>query len=118
MFNAGSRLQNLSSCFLLGTDDSIGGIFKTISDCAQISKVGGGIGLHINNIRSKGTVIRGTNGHSDGIIPMLKVYNETAKYVNQSGKRKGSFAIYLSPEHPDIFEFLDLRKNQGSEALD
>ena len=83
MFNAGSRLQNLSSCFLLGTDDSIGGIFKTISDCAQISKVGGGIGLHINNIRSKGTVIRGTNGHSDGIIPMLKVYNETAKYVNQ-----------------------------------
>jgi ribonucleoside-diphosphate reductase alpha chain len=117
MFNAGSRLQNLSSCFLLGTDDSIGGIFKTISDCAQISKVGGGIGLHINNIRSKGTVIRGTNGHSDGIIPMLKVYNETAKYVNQSGKRKGSFAIYLSPEHPDIFEFLDLRKNQGSEDL-
>jgi ribonucleoside-diphosphate reductase alpha chain len=117
MFNAGSRLQNLSSCFLLGTDDSIGGIFKTISDCAQISKVGGGIGLHISNIRSKGTVIRGTNGHSDGIIPMLKVYNETAKYVNQSGKRKGSFAIYLSPEHPDIFEFLDLRKNQGSEDL-
>jgi ribonucleoside-diphosphate reductase alpha chain len=117
MFNAGSRLQNLSSCFLVGTDDSIGGIFKTISDCAQISKVGGGIGLHINNIRSKGTVIRGTNGHSDGIIPMLKVYNETAKYVNQSGKRKGSFAIYLSPEHPDIFEFLDLRKNQGSEDL-
>lgn len=117
MFNAGSRLQNLSSCFLLGTDDSIGGIFKTISDCAQISKVGGGIGLHISNIRSKGTVIRGTNGHSDGIIPMLKVYNETAKYVNQSGKRKGSFAIYLSPEHPDIFEFLDLRKNQGSEDI-
>jgi ribonucleoside-diphosphate reductase alpha chain len=117
MFNAGSRLQNLSSCFLIGTDDSIGGIFKTISDCAQISKVGGGIGVHINNVRSKGSVIKGTNGHSDGIIPMLKVYNEVAKYVNQSGKRKGSFAIYLSPEHPDIFEFLDLRKNQGSEDM-
>ena len=117
MFNAGSRLQNLSSCFLIGTHDSIGGIYKTISDCAQISKVGGGIGVHINNIRSKGSVIRGTNGHSDGIIPMLKVYNETAKYVNQSGKRKGSFAMYLSPEHPDIFEFLDLRKNQGSEDM-
>jgi ribonucleoside-diphosphate reductase alpha chain len=117
LFNAGSRLQNLSSCFLIGTRDSIGGIYKTISDCAQISKVGGGIGVHINNIRSKGSVIRGTNGHSDGIIPMLKVYNESAKYVNQSGKRKGSFAMYLSPEHPDIFEFLDLRKNQGSEDM-
>lgn len=117
MFNAGSRLQNLSSCFLLGTHDSISGIYKTLADVAQISKVGGGIGIHINNIRSKGSVIRGTNGHSDGIIPMLKVYNETCKYVNQSGKRKGSFAIYLSPEHPDIFEFLDLRKNQGSEDL-
>jgi ribonucleoside-diphosphate reductase alpha chain len=117
LFNAGSRLQNLSSCFLLGTQDSIGGIYKTISDCAQISKVGGGIGVHINNIRSKGSVIRGTNGHSDGIIPMLKVYNSTCLYVNQSGKRKGSFAMYLSPEHPDIFEFLDLRKNQGSEDM-
>ncbi len=117
MFNAGSRLQNLSSCFLIGTHDSIGGIYKTISDCAQISKVGGGIGVHINNIRSKGSVIRGTNGHSDGIIPMLKVYNSTCLYVNQSGKRKGSFAMYLSPEHPDIFEFLDLRKNQGSEDM-
>ena len=117
MFNAGSRLQNLSSCFLLGTHDSISGIYKTLADVAQISKVGGGIGIHINNIRSKGSVIRGTNGHSDGIIPMLKVYNSTSTYVNQSGKRKGSFAIYLSPEHPDIFEFLDLRKNQGSEDM-
>ena len=117
MFNSGSRLQNLSSCFLLGTNDSIEGIFKTITDTAHISKVGGGIGIHISNIRSKGTVIRGTNGVSDGIIPMLKVYNETAKYVNQSGKRKGSFAMYLSPEHPDILEFLELRKNQGSEDL-
>jgi ribonucleoside-diphosphate reductase alpha chain len=117
MFNAGSRLQNLSSCFLIGTHDSIDGIYKTISDCAQISKVGGGIGVHINNIRSKGSVIRGTNGVSDGIIPMLKVYNSTCLYVNQSGRRKGSFAMYLSPEHPDIFEFLDLRKNQGSEDI-
>lgn len=117
MFNSGSRLQNLSSCFLLGTHDSIGGIFKTITDCAHISKVGGGIGVHINNVRSKGSVIRGTNGYTDGIVPMLKVYNETCKYVNQSSKRKGSFAMYLSPEHPDIFEFLDLRKNQGSEDM-
>jgi ribonucleoside-diphosphate reductase alpha chain len=117
MFNSCSRLANCVSCFLLGTDDSITGIFKTIGDCAQISKVGGGIGVHINNIRSKGAVIKGTNGVTDGIIPMLKVYNECAKYVNQAGKRKGSFAIYLSPEHPDIFEFLDLRKNQGSEDM-
>lgn len=117
MFNSGSNLQNLSSCFLLGTHDSIDGIFKTMSDTARISKVGGGIGLHIHNIRSKGSVIRGTNGVSDGIIPMLKVYNEISGYVNQSGKRKGSFAIYLSPEHPDIMEFLDLRKNQGSEHM-
>ena len=83
MFNAGSRLQNLSSCFLINTEDSVGGIFKTMSDCAKISKVGGGIGLDINNIRSKGSVIRGTNGKSDGIIPMLKVYNEICLYINQ-----------------------------------
>ena len=117
MFNSASRLANCVSCFLLGTSDSISGIYKTISDCAQISKVGGGIGIHINNIRSKGAVIKGTNGITDGIIPMLKVYNATATYVNQAGKRKGSFAIYLSPEHPDIFDFLDLRKNQGSEDM-
>jgi ribonucleoside-diphosphate reductase alpha chain len=117
MFNSLGRLGNLSSCFLLGTNDSVDGIFKTMSDVAQISKVGGGIGIHIDNIRSKGSIIRGTNGHSDGIIPMLKVYNEISTYINQSGKRKGSFAIYLSPSHPDILEFLDLRKNQGSESL-
>lgn len=105
------------NCFLMGTHDSVDGIFKTMADTARISKVGGGIGLHVHNIRSKGSVIRGTNGTSDGIIPMLKVYNEISVYINQSGKRKGSFAIYLSPEHPDIIEFLDLRKNQGSEQM-
>jgi ribonucleoside-diphosphate reductase alpha chain len=117
MFNAGSRLANLSSCFLIGTDDHIEGIFKTITDCGKISKVGGGIGVHISNIRAKGSIIRGTNGTSDGIIPMLKVYNETCKYINQSGKRKGSFAMYIEPWHADILEFLDLKKNQGHEDV-
>jgi len=117
LFNAGSRLANLSSCFLIGTSDSIEGIYKTITDCGRISKVGGGIGVHITNIRGKGSLIRGTNGVSDGIIPMIKVYNETAKYINQSGKRKGSFAIYVEPWHSDILEFLDLKKNQGHEDL-
>jgi ribonucleoside-diphosphate reductase alpha chain len=117
LFNAGSKLSNFSSCFLMGTEDSIEGIFKTYSDCAKISKLGGGIGVHISNIRSKGSVIRGTNGKSDGIIPMLKVYNEVCNYVNQSGKRKGSFAMYIEPYHADIIEFLDLRKNQGSEDM-
>jgi ribonucleoside-diphosphate reductase alpha chain len=117
LFNSGGRLGNLVSCFLLGTNDSVGGIFKTITDTAHISKLGGGIGIHLSNIRSKGSVIRGTNGVSDGIIPMLKVYNETCKYINQSGKRKGSFAMYLEPHHPDILDFLDLRKNQGSEDM-
>lgn len=117
IFNSGTRLQNLVSCFLIGTKDSVEGIFKTMSDVAHISKVGGGIGIHISNIRSKGTVIRGTNGKSDGIVPMLKVYNEICRYINQSGKRKGSFAMYLSPEHPDILEFLDLRKPSGAEEL-
>lgn len=113
LFNAGTKLGANSSCYLIGTNDSIEGIFKTISDCGKISKLSGGIGLHISNIRAKGSIIRGTNGQSDGIIPMLKVYNETAKYINQGGKRKGSFAIYLEPYHADIMEFLDLRKNQG-----
>jgi len=117
MFNAGSRLSNLSSCFLLGTNDNIEGIFKTITDCGKISKVGGGIGVHISNIRAKGSIIRGTNGTSDGIIPMLKVYNETCKYINQSGKRKGSFAMYIEPWHADILEFLELKKNQGHEDV-
>jgi ribonucleoside-diphosphate reductase alpha chain len=117
LFNAGTRLSNLSSCFLLGTDDSIEGIFKTITDCGKISKIAGGIGVHVTNIRAKGSIIRGTNGPSDGIIPMVKVYNEVAKYINQGGKRKGSFAIYLQPWHSDILEFLDLKKNQGHEDV-
>jgi ribonucleoside-diphosphate reductase alpha chain len=117
LFNAGTRLANLSSCYLIGTEDSIDGIYKTIADCGRISKVGGGIGVHITNIRSKGSVIRGTNGTSDGIIPMIKVYNSTCLYINQSGKRKGSFAMYIEPWHADILEFLDLKKNQGHEDM-
>ena len=117
LFNAGTRLNQYGSCFLMGTEDSIEGIFKTITDCGKISKLAGGIGVHITNIRAKGSIIRGTNGLSDGIIPMIKVYNETARYINQSGKRKGSFAIYLEPWHADILEFLDLKKNQGHEDL-
>ena len=117
LFNAGTPHNQLSSCFLLGTDDSIDGIYKTISDCGRISKYAGGIGIHVSNIRAKGSRIRGTNGISDGIIPMLKVYNETCRYVNQSGRRKGSFAIYLEPWHLDIEDFLDIRKNHGDENM-
>jgi ribonucleoside-diphosphate reductase alpha chain len=117
LFNGGTRLNQYSSCFLLGSCDSLEGIFKTITDCGKISKLGGGIGLHVTNIRAKGSIIRGTNGPSDGIIPMIKVYNETAKYINQGGKRKGSFAIYIEPWHADVLEFLDLKKNQGHEDL-
>jgi ribonucleoside-diphosphate reductase alpha chain len=117
MFNASLRMPNLSSCFLMGSHDSIEGIFKTITDCARISKVGGGIGVHVSNIRGKGSVIRGTNGTTDGIIPMIKVYNSCATYVNQSSRRKGSFAIYCEPWHADILEFLDLKKNQGHDDI-
>ena len=117
LFNGGTKMDSLSSCFLLGTNDSIEGIFKTITDCAKISKLGGGIGVHISDVRSKGSVIRGTNGTSDGIIPMIKVYNTCAVYVNQSSRRKGSFSIYLEPWHADIFEFLDLKKNQGHDDI-
>ena len=117
LFNAGTRLANLASCFLIGTEDSLEGIFKTITDCGKISKMAGGIGLHVTNIRAKGSLIRGTNGPSDGLIPMLKVYNEVAKYINQGGKRKGSFACYVEPWHSDILEFLDLKKNQGHEDV-
>lgn len=116
LFNAGTAYEQMSSCYLLGTEDSIGGIFKTISDSAQISKWAGGIGVHVSNIRSKGSRITSTNGRSDGIIPMLKVYNETARYCNQSGKRKGSIAVYLEPWHADVWEFLELRQNTGAET--
>ena len=115
LFNAGTDNPQLLSCFLLGTEDSINGIFKTVTDCAKISKWSGGIGIHISNIRSKNSKIQGTNGKSNGIIPMLKVYNETAKYVNQGGKRNGSIAVYLEPHHADLLDFLEIRKNTGYE---
>lgn len=117
LYNAGTRKPQLSSCFLLTTsDDSISGIYKTLTDVATISQNAGGIGLAIHNIRSTGSYIRGTNGTSNGIIPMLKVFNETARYVDQGGgKRKGSFAIYLEPWHADVEDFLELRKNTGKE---
>jgi ribonucleoside-diphosphate reductase alpha chain len=119
LFNASTNRPQLSSCFLLDIDDdSIPGIYKTLSDCALISQSAGGIGINIHKIRAKGSYIKGTNGHSNGIIPMLKVFNETARYVDQGGgKRKGSIAVYLEPWHGDIFDFLELRKNQGKEEL-
>jgi ribonucleoside-diphosphate reductase alpha chain len=116
LFNSGGLKPQLSSCFLLTmNDDSIKGIYKTLGDCAQISKWAGGIGLSIHNIRARGSKIHGTNGESTGLVPMLKVFNDTAKYVNQGGKRNGSFAIYLEPWHADIEEFLRLKLNQGAE---
>ena len=115
LFHASSKRPQLLSCFLCGMDDSIDGIYKCLSDCAQISKWAGGIGIHISNIRGNNSLIRGTNGKTDGIVPMLSVYNRTAKYVNQSGKRNGSFAIYIEPWHSDIEDFLELKKNHGDE---
>ena len=116
LFNAGTPRPQLSSCYLIAMEsDSIEGIFNTVKECAQISKWSGGIGLHVHNIRSSGSHIRGTNGVSNGLIPMLGVFNKTARYVDQGGKRNGSFAIYLEPHHPDIEEFLDLKKNHGDE---
>jgi ribonucleoside-diphosphate reductase alpha chain len=116
LFNAGTQKPQLSSCFLMTmNDDSIQGIYKTLGDCAQISKWAGGIGLSVHNIRARGSKIRGTNGEATGIVPMLKVFNDTAKYVNQGGKRNGSFAIYIEPWHADIEEFLKLKLNQGAE---
>jgi len=119
LFNAGTPKPQLSSCFLLTVkDDSIEGIYDTLKQCAKISQSAGGIGLSITDIRATGSYIRGTNGTSNGIIPMLKVYNDTARYVDQGGgKRKGSFAIYIEPWHADIFEFLELKKNHGKEEL-
>jgi ribonucleoside-diphosphate reductase alpha chain len=116
-FNAGTPRQQLSSCFLLAMkDDSIVGIYDTLKECAQISKHAGGIGLHIHNIRAKGALIKGTNGTSNGIVPMLRNFNDTARYVDQGGgKRNGSFAIYLEPWHADVEDFLKLKLNVGSE---
>ena len=117
LYNAGTRKQQLSSCYLLGMeDDSIDGIYNTLKDTALISKLAGGIGIHIHNIRASGSQIYGTNGTSNGIVPMLKVFNNTARYVDQGGgRRNGSFAIYLEPWHLDIEDFLDMKKNHGDE---
>ena len=116
LFNAGTNHTQLSSCFLLDMkEDSIKGIYETLGDCAQISKWAGGVGLAIHKIRAKNSRIHGTNGASTGIVPMLKVYNDTARYVNQGGKRNGSFAVYLEPWHADIEDFLRLKLNTGAE---
>ena len=115
LFNAGTPKPQMSSCFLLQMqDDSIDGIYDTLKQTAKISQSAGGVGLSIHNIRATGSYIRGTNGTSNGIVPMLKVFNDTARYVDQGGgKRKGSFALYLEPWHADVFQFLDLKKNTG-----
>jgi ribonucleoside-diphosphate reductase alpha subunit len=117
LFNAGLPRQQLSSCFLLSmSDDSIAGIYKTLGDCAQISKYAGGIGLHIHNIRARGSLIKGTNGTSNGLVPMLRVFNNTARYVDQGGgKRNGSFAMYLEPWHADVEDFLKMKQPTGAE---
>ena len=116
LFNSGTPRPQLSSCFLVANkEDSIDGIYDTVKECAQISKWAGGIGLHVHDIRANKSHIRGTNGTSDGIIPMLRVYNATARYVNQAGRRKGSIAVYLEPWHADVFSFLELRLNTGEE---
>ena len=117
LFNAGTPRPQLSSCFLMSmSDDSIAGIYKTLGDCAAISKYAGGIGLHCHNVRARGSLIKGTNGTSNGLVPMLRVFNNTARYVDQGGgKRNGSFAIYLEPWHADIDDFLKMKLNSGAE---
>jgi ribonucleoside-diphosphate reductase alpha chain len=118
LFNAGTKRPQMSSCFLIGNKgDDIEGLFDTISDVAKISKWAGGIGLHVHDVRAKGSYIKGTGGESDGLLPMLKTYNEVARWINQGGKRKGSFAIYLEPWHADVYDFIDLRKNHGKEEM-
>ena len=119
LFNAGTPKPQMSSCFLLTVkDDSIDGIYDTLKQTAKISQSAGGIGLSIHNVRATGSYIAGTNGTSNGIVPMLRVFNDTARYVDQGGgKRKGSFAIYIEPWHPDIFDFLELKKNHGKEEM-
>ena len=117
LFNAGTNYQQLSSCFLLGTEDSVDGLYKTASDMAKISKWAGGIGVHISNVRAKDSHINKTGGKSNGIMPLLKVYNDISRHINQSGKRNGSFAMYIEPWHADIYDFLDAKKNNGAEEL-
>ena len=117
LFNSGTKRPQLASCFLMGTEDTIEAIFKSVSDIASISKWAGGIGIHLTNIRCKGSIIRGTNGKSDGIIPLCKVLESVGRYINQGSKRSGSIAVYLEPWHGDVFEFIELRKNTGDENL-
>ncbi len=118
LFNSGTKLSQLSSCFLLTVkEDSIDGLFDTLKNCARISALAGGIGLSVHNVRSNASIIKGTNGIADGLIPMFKTFNETARWINQGGKRKGSFAMYLEPWHADIFEFLEMKKNIGKEEM-
>lgn len=115
LFHAGTPHPQCSSCFLGGTDDSVEGMYKTLSNMAIISKWGGGLGIHISNIRGKGSRVRGTNGVSNGIVPLLKTYNEALKHIDQAGRRPGSAAIYLEMHHPDIIDFLDMKRNNGDE---
>ena len=115
LFNSGTKHMQLSSCFLLGTNDNLNDITTTWNSCAQISKWAGGIGIHISNIRGKNSIIKSTSGKSNGLVPFLKVFNDIARWIDQGGKRPGSIAIYLEPHHPDIEDFLDLRKNFGEE---
>lgn len=115
LFHSGTPHQQLLSCFLLGMDDNVDSMYKVLSDCAKISKWAGGIGIHIHDIRANGSRIRSTNGSSNGLIPLLRVYNDTARHINQSGRRNGSFAFYLEPWHADILDFLEAKKNHGDE---
>jgi ribonucleoside-diphosphate reductase alpha chain len=118
LFNAGTRRSQLASCFLIANKgDSIEGLFDTVKDVANISKWAGGIGLHVHDVRARGSFIKGTGGQSDGLVPMMRTYNEVARWINQGGKRKGSFAIYLEPWHADVYEFIELRKNHGKEEM-
>lgn len=118
LFNAGTHRQQMSSCYLIAMEeDSLDGIFNTLHDCARISKWAGGIGLHIHNIRANKTLIKSTNGLSNGIVPMLKVFNDTARFINQGGKRNGSIAIYMEPWHADIEDFLEMKKNHGDDEM-
>ena len=118
LFNAGTPRPQMSSCFLIGNKgDDIDGLFDTVGDVAKISKWAGGIGLHVHDVRAKGSYIKGTGGESDGLLPMMKTYNEVARWINQGGKRKGSFAIYLEPWHADVLDFIELRKNHGKEEM-